>query len=237
MKFELCAASIEAIKLAKELNFNRIELCQDLEQGGLTPSYGLIEYAQAYGIETHVLIRPRPGGFFYNEDELEVIIREVINCQRSGVKGVVIGALSETGEIDKNVLTEIMEKANGMEVTFHRAFDDSIDWQRSLDVLMDFGVSRVLSSGMSSNAEIGMPILKQMVKRAAGNIQIMAGGGVNASNIQRIVKEVGPHAIHFSGTAKFQLDEDSLFSETILKVDRNKVQRILEAARQNNNVN
>jgi copper homeostasis protein len=231
MKFELCAASIEAIKLAKEKNFDRIELCQDLEQGGLTPSYGLIEYAQAYGIETHVLIRPRPGGFFYNEDELEVIIREVINCKRSGVKGIVIGALSETGEIDKNVLAEIMEKANGMEVTFHRAFDDSIDWQRSLDVLMDFGVSRVLSSGMSSNAEIGMPILKQMVKRASGNIQIMAGGGVNSSNIQRIVKEVGPHAIHFSGTAKFQLDEDSLFSETILKVDRNKVQRILEAAR------
>lgn len=229
MKFELCAASIEAIKIAKELGFDRIELCQDLEQGGLTPSYGLIEYAQAFGIETHVLIRPRPGGFYYNEDELEVILREVINCKRSGVKGIVVGALSETGEIDKNVLAEIMDKAEGMEVTFHRAFDDSIDWQRSLDVLLECGVTRVLSSGMASNAEIGLPILKQMVKRAENKIQIMAGGGINASNIRRIANEVQPHAIHFSGTSKFQLDEDSLFSETILKVDSNKVRRILEA--------
>lgn len=231
MKFELCAASIEAIKIAKEQGFDRIELCQDLEQGGLTPSYGLIEYAQAFGIETHVLIRPRPGGFFYNEDELEVILREVINCKRSGVKGVVVGALSETGEIDREVLSEIMEKAETMEVTFHRAFDDSIDWQRSLDVLLEFGVTRVLSSGMASNAEVGIPILKQMVKRADGKLQVMAGGGVNASNIQRIVNEVNPHAIHFSGTAKFQLDEESLFSETILKVDPNKVRRILDAVR------
>lgn len=231
MKLELCAASIEAIKLAKEFGFDRIELCQDLEQGGLTPSYGLIEYAQAFGIETHVLIRPRPGGFFYNEDELEVILREVINCKRSGVKGVVVGALAETGEIDREVLTEIMDKAEGMEVTFHRAFDDSIDWQRSLDTLLEFGVTRVLSSGMASNVEVGMPILKQMVKKAGNQIEIMAGGGVNASNIQRIVSEVGPHAIHFSGTAKFQLDEDSLFSETILKVDANKVKRILDAVK------
>lgn len=231
MKFELCAASIEAIKIAKELGFDRIELCQDLEQGGLTPSYGLIEYAQAFGIETHVLIRPRPGGFFYNEDELEVILREVINCKRSGVKGVVVGALSETGEIDREVLAEIMEKAESMEVTFHRAFDDSIDWKRSLDILLEFGVTRVLSSGMASNVEVGMPILKQMVKHVDGKLQIMAGGGVNASSVQRVVNEVQPHAIHFSGTAKFQLDEDSLFSETILKVDPNKVRRILDAVK------
>jgi copper homeostasis protein len=231
MKFELCAASIEAIQIAKEFGFDRIELCQDLEQGGLTPSYGLIEYAQAYGIETHVLIRPRPGGFFYNEDEIEVILREVINCKRSGVKGIVVGALAETGEIDRKAMAEIIEKAEGMEVTFHRAFDDSIDWKRSLDVLIELGVTRVLSSGMASNVEIGTPILKDMVKYSKGKIEIMSGGGVNASNIKRIVTEVGPDAIHFSGTAKFELDEESLFSETILKVDRNKVQRILSSAK------
>lgn len=231
MKFELCAASIEAVKIAKELNFDRIELCQDLEQGGLTPSYGLIEYAQAFGVETHVLIRPRPGGFVYDEDELEVILREVLNCRRIGVKGVVVGALAETGEIDRNVLSEIIEKAGEMEVTFHRAFDDSIDWQRSLDVLIELGVTRVLSSGMASNVDIGMPILKQMMNRSSGRIEVMTGGGVNASNISRIVSEINPDAIHFSGTAKFQLDEDSLFSETILKVDPLKVKRILEASK------
>ena len=92
MKFELCAASIDAIKIAKELNFDRIELCQTLEQGGITPSYGMIEYAIAYGIETHVLIRPRPGGFFYSEEEVEVMLREILNCKEMGAKGIVIGA-------------------------------------------------------------------------------------------------------------------------------------------------
>lgn len=230
MKFELCAASIEAIQVAKEFGFDRIELCQNLEQGGLTPSYGLIEYAEAFGIETHVLIRPRPGGFFYNEDELEVMIREVINCKRIGVKGIVIGALSEAGDIDQVVLREVVDKSEGMDITFHRAFDDSIDWKRSLDILMDFGITRVLSSGLSSNIEIGFPILKQMVQRADNKIEIMAGGGVNASNVSRIVEEIRPNAIHFSGTVKYHLDEDSLFSESILKVDRARVKRILEAA-------
>lgn len=230
MKFELCAASIEAIRIAKEYSFDRIELCQNLEQGGITPSYGLIEYAQAYGIETHVLIRPRPGGFVYTTDELEVIIREVINCKRSGVKGVVVGALRETGEIDKDVLQEIIEKAGDMDVTFHRAFDDSIDWKRSLDLLKDLGVERILTSGMASNVEIGTPILKELVKRSENVIEIMAGGGVNANNVAKIVQDVKPDAIHFSGTIKKQLDEESLFSESILSVDRGRVERILRAA-------
>lgn len=230
MKFELCAASLEAIRLAKELNFDRIELCQNLEQGGITPYYGMIEYAIAYGIETHVLIRPRPGGFHYSEDEVEVMLREVINCKAMGAKGVVIGALTLGGEIDQHVLTAIMDKAKGMEVTFHRAFDDSIDFKKSMDILIDFGIDRILSSGMARNVGIGMPILKEMINYSAGRIEIMAGGGVSAANIGTIKHELKPSAIHFSGTVKYQQDEDSLFSESVLKVDRARVQRILDAA-------
>jgi copper homeostasis protein len=230
MKFELCAASIEAIKLAGEFGFDRIELCQNLEQGGITPSYGLIEYAQAFGIETHVLIRPRAGGFVYDQDELEVILREVINCKRSGVKGVVVGALRETGEIDRDVLAEIMQKAEGMDVTFHRAFDDSIDWKRSLNLLKEMKVTRILTSGMAGNVEIGAPILRQLVNHADGVIEIMAGGGVNANNVGKLIQDAQPNAIHFSGTVKKLLDEESLFSESILNVDRGRVERILKAA-------
>lgn len=230
MKYELCAASLEAIRLARELNFDRIELCQNLEQGGITPYYGMIEYAIAYGIDTHVLIRPRPGGFHYSEDEKEVIIREIINCKEMGAKGVVIGALTEAGEIDKDILAEIMDKAKDMDVTFHRAFDDSIDWKKSMDVLIEFGVDRILSSGMARNVDIGMPILSEMIRYGAGRIEIMCGGGVSAANIGRMKKELNPAAIHFSGTIKFQQDEESLFSESVLKVDRARVQRILDAA-------
>lgn len=231
MKFELCAASLEAIRLAKELNFDRIELCQNLEQGGITPYYGMIEYAIAYGIETHVLIRPRPGGFNYSEDEVEVMLREIINCRDMGASGVVVGALTESGEIDKVALAEIMDKAKDMTVTFHRAFDDSFDWKKSMDILIDLKVDRILSSGMARNVEIGMPILEQMISYSNGRIEIMIGGGVNASNINKISKELCPDAIHFSGTVKYQQDEDSLFSESVLKVDKARVQRILDAAK------
>ena len=230
MRFELCAATIEAIKVAREFTFDRIELCKNLEQGGTTPSNGMIEYAIECGIETHVLIRPRPGNFSYDESEHEVILRDVLNCKEMGANGVVIGALNSAGEIDRYFLNNIMKKSNGMEVTFHRAFDDSIHWKQSLDLLIEHGVHRVLSSGMASNAEIGIPILRQMVDYSASRIQIMAGGGVNAANISKIMNEVKPDAMHFSGTSKFQMDEDSLFSDTILKVERNKVNRILVAA-------
>jgi copper homeostasis protein len=227
MKLELCAASLAAIHLAKSLNFDRIELCQNLEQGGITPSYGMIEYAIAYGIETHVLIRPRPAGFFYSEDEQEIMLREIINCKEMGASGIVIGALTESGAIDEDFLKKVMLKAAGMEVTFHRAFDDSYDWKKSLNVLIQNKVNRVLTSGLARNVEIGLPVLKEMKKYSAENIQIMIGGGVSAANAARLVNEINPDALHFSGTVKMQLDEESLFSETILKVDEARVNRIL----------
>jgi copper homeostasis protein len=230
MKFELCAASLEAISIARELSFDRIELCQNLEQGGTTPSYGMIEYAIANGIDTHVLIRPRPGGFYYSEAEVEIMYREIINCRDMGAKGVVVGVLNEAGEIDREIVEEIVEKAKGLEVTFHRAFDDSYDWKRSIDILIECGVTRILSSGLARNVEIGMPILKEMKRYADDRIQIMAGGGVNATNVHRLVNELQPDAIHFSGTAKVQTDEESLFSESVLQVDPQKVRRILDAA-------
>lgn len=227
MEIELCAASIEAIQIAKKFNFDRIELCQNLEQGGMTPSPGLIEYALAYGVETHVLIRPRPGGFGYNWDEIEIILRDIRECKAIGAHGVVIGALNERGLIDEKVVGLMVEQAAGLEVTFHRAFDDTFDFDKSLDKLIDLGVNRVLSSGLSRNIDLGLPILKKMIEYANGRIEIMAGGGINTSNIKKIREDTHPDAIHFSGTKIHLLDEESMFSEKILKVNEEKVQRIL----------
>ncbi|MDG1147911.1 MAG: copper homeostasis protein CutC [Crocinitomicaceae bacterium] len=226
MKLELCAASIEAIQIAKELNFDRIELCQSLEQGGLTPSLGLVDYALAHGVETHVLIRPRPGGFVYSQGEIELMIRNIIACGELGAQGVVIGALNKRGEIDKESISLMIENAKGMEVTFHRAFDDTANYKKSLDVLIDLGVKRLLSSGLEVNVERGMENLREMVDYARGRIEIMTGGGVNLSNVSNIVKEVKPDAIHFSGTKKILLDEGSMFSETILKPDRERIRKV-----------
>jgi copper homeostasis protein len=229
MKLELCAASLAAIHLAKSLNFDRIELCQNLEHGGITPSYGMIEYAIAYGVETHVLIRPRPGGFFYSEDEQEIMLREIINCKEMGASGIVIGALTEAGAIDEDFLKKVMQKAVGMEVTFHRAFDDCYDWKKALTVLSNYGVNRVLTSGLARNVDLGMSVLKEMKAFSSGKLQIMIGGGVSAANAYKLVNEINPDALHFSGTVKMQLDEESFFSENVLKVDEARVKRILTA--------
>lgn len=228
MKVELCAASLEAIRIAKEFEFSRIELCQNLEQGGITPSIGMIEYAIAYGIETHVLIRPRPGGFTYNDEEKEVIIRDILACRSIGVNGIVFGA-TINNEIDKEIVKEIVSKCEGMQFTFHRAFDDCVDWKKSMDTLVEMKVNRILSSGLSGTVDKGFEILKRMVQYAEGRIEIMPGGGVSASNISRIANEIKPSAIHFSGTIKKFQDEDSLFSEECLQVDKERVKRILNA--------
>ncbi len=228
MKIELCAASIEAIGIARRYDFDRIELCQNLEQGGMTPSPGFIEYALACGLQTHVLVRPRSGGFVYNRDEIEIMLRDISECKNVGAHGVVIGALNEFGLIDEFALELMVSKAQGMEVTFHRAFDDCTNWEKGLESLIKAGVSRVLTSGTAKNAETGIPILIKMMEKAQGRIEIMCGGGINSENVKKIITEVKPDAIHFSGTVKAIQDEESLFSESILKVDEKRVKRILE---------
>jgi copper homeostasis protein len=229
LQLELCAASVEALTLAKTHGFDRIELCQNLEQGGLTPSAGLIGQALNLGLETHVLIRPRAGGFYYEQAEIEVIQREIKFCKNLGVQGVVVGLLKSNFELDKSLLQDLMQLAPELDWTFHRAFDESLDWKRSLDVLMELGFKRVLTSGFASNVEIGLPILLQMCLYANGRIEIMAGGGVNAGNIAKLAQIPNLAAVHFSATQKELLDEDSAFSETILKVSETRLKRILSA--------
>lgn len=228
MKVELCAASTEAIVLAAQYKFDRIELCQNLEQGGMTPSPGFIEYALACGVETHVLVRPRPGGFRYSERDLEIILRDIRECKAIGAHGVVVGAIDETGWINQKALEQMLLQADGMTVTFHRAFDDLVSIERGLDQLIDLGVNRVLSSGLASNVELGINNLKAMVEYADGRIEIMAGGGVNVANIARIEREAQPDAIHFSATQKHPLDESSRFSEDVLQVSEHRLTRLLE---------
>ena len=235
IKIELCAASIEAIEIARKLNIDRIELCQDLEQGGLTPSAGLIQYAISKGIETHVLIRPRAGGFHYSEMELEVILNDILIAKKLGAKGIVVGVLQANFELDIAALQKIKAVSEGLELTFHRAFDESIDWKKSIDALVELGFNRILTSGFASNIEIGMGILKQMTAYAKDRIEIMPGGGVSAANINKLISYIQPSGVHFSGTTKQILDKDSHFSETILRVDEKRVRRILESLKSNQN--
>lgn len=231
MKIELCAASQEAIQIASDLKIDRIELCQNLDQGGLTPSAGMIKYAKDLGLKTHVLLRPRAGGFHYSEEEIKMILNDVQFCKGFGVEGIVIGFLQSNFEIDQEAIERINTIRGNLELTFHRAFDDTIEWRRSLDKLISCGVDRLLTSGFASNVDIGFQNLIEMTNYAKGRLEIMPGGGVNAGNILKIRREVNPTSIHFSGTIKVLMDEDSAFSESLLKADINRISKICDLIR------
>jgi len=119
-------------------------------------------------------------------------------------------------------------QAADMEITFHRAFDDLTRYEKGIDKLIDIGFDRVLSSGLARNVDMGLDHLKRMKEYADGRIQVMCGGGVNASNIARLRDELQPDAIHFSATHKVVLDEESKFQETVLAIDEKKLARILQ---------
>jgi copper homeostasis protein len=228
MKLELCAGNELAIRIAHQLSFARIELCQQLEIGGITPSFGLQEFSKNI-IETHVLIRPRGGNFDYNADEKEVILKD-IHCSKSiGIHGIVIGALNQYNELDETFLKEIIQLSGSLSITFHKAFDEVKDWRSGMEKLIELGFKRILTSGQALNASAGIEQLIEMKNVAANRIEIMVGGGVNAKNILEIKTKVNPDAIHFSGTSMKKLGENPRYAIETLQPDLVKITEMLFA--------
>lgn len=196
---EICAGSVESAIAARDGGAQRIELCAALEIGGITPSAGIIaEARKVEGLALNVIIRPRGGDFLYNSYEAESMIHDIQLCKKLGVDGVVIGALTADGDIDTSLCRRLIDAADGMSVTFHRAFDMCRNPQQALEELIALGCDRVLTSGQATTAETGIPLLKELVEQAAGRISIMPGCGVNSGNAAMILQETGATEIHAS---------------------------------------
>lgn len=196
---EICAGSIESAVAARDGGAQRIELCAALEVGGVTPSAGLIaEARKVEGLILNVIIRPRGGDFLYNEYEVACMEEDIITCKRLGVDGVVIGALTADGDIDTATCKRLIDAADGMSVTFHRAFDMCRNPQKALEELVALGCHRVLTSGQAPTAEAGIEQLEKLVKQADGRIIIMPGCGVNSNNAKNILQATGAKEIHAS---------------------------------------
>lgn len=199
MKLEICAGSWASALAAKSGGAYRVELCSGLDEGGLTPSAGLIRKVCALeGIKKHVLIRPRGGDFLYSRDEKEIILDDIKRACDMGADGVVVGALLADGSIDIDFLHECVKTAGGVNVTFHRAFDLCAKPFEALEQICDAGCNRILTSGRAANAEVGIPMLRQLVEKAAERLIIMPGCGVSPRNAARIVHETGAREIHAS---------------------------------------
>ncbi len=228
MKLELCVTDLAGIHLAKKYKFDRIELCVNLEQGGTTPSNGLVLLALQQKLETHVLIRPRAGGFSYDDQEKETLLAEIHGLMDLPVSGFVVGALKSNKEVDTTLLGEIRKLTRQKELTFHRAFDEMAEWQDGVEILKYFQFKRVLTSGRAANVEAGMNNFAEIKEVFGEKIELMTGGGVNPQNIAQIKKQVEPHAIHFSAVTKREA-ENSKFATNRMKIDENKLVEMLTA--------
>ncbi len=206
MRIEICANSAASAEFAQKGGAYRVELCAGIPEGGTTPSMGEISMARDVLKETklHVIIRPRGGDFLYSEMEQEIMLRDVKMAKELGADGVVFGCLTAEGDIDIPFMKRLMEASEGVNVTFHRAFDMCRDPKNALEQLIELGVGRVLTSGQKATAELGIPLLKELVDQAAGRIIIMPGCGVNAGNIRRIADETGAQEFHFSGRSALE---------------------------------
>lgn len=197
---EACCQDLESVAHAVEAGAKRIELCQNLACGGITPTDDMIRMALelAGKVPVNVLVRPRAGDFVYSPEEVQQMIDSIRKCKELGVNGVVIGALKENGSIDKAVMAQLIMEARPLHITFHRAFDECSDPCNALEVIIRLGIERLLTSGHKANAYEGRYALKDLVKQAASRIVIMPGCGITADNLEEIAYASGASEFHGS---------------------------------------
>jgi copper homeostasis protein len=196
---EACVANIESAIAANEAGADRLELCNMLGAGGITPSFGFIEKVlKRVSVPVHILIRPREGDFLYSDDEYEIMIRDIRSCKEMGVAGVVIGMLKENGSIDMERCTSLVNEAGPLSVTFHRAFDLASDAFTSLEEIIQLKCARILTSGQRASAMHGAGFISGLIKQAEGRIIIMPGGGIDDKNISQLRKMTMANEFHLS---------------------------------------
>ena len=196
---EVCAGDLTSAQAAAQGGAQRIELCSALQLDGLTPSAETIEGARRIeGLKLHVLIRPREGDFAYDEAETDSMLRDIRLAHQLGADGVVIGALTSDGDIDIPLCRRLIDAAQDMQVTFHRAFDECADVERGLEDVIALGCERLLTSGHAPDAFAGRLTLARLVRQAAGRIIILAGRGVRPGNIDAIASASSAPEFHSS---------------------------------------
>jgi copper homeostasis protein len=196
---EIAANSLGSALAAQAGDADRIELCENLGEGGCTPSYGTLAVVrERLRIPVFVLIRPRGGDFLYSEAEREVMLRDIEACARLGCDGVVIGALDADGDVDVATCQSLRSAAGKLETTFHRAFDAARDQARALEDVVALGCQRVLTSGGASNALAGAETIAALHGQARGRAALMAGAGVTPANLRELIQRSGVREVHAS---------------------------------------
>ncbi|MGE8081253.1 copper homeostasis protein CutC [Peribacillus loiseleuriae] len=224
MVMEVIAISLTDAKAAQEAGADRIELVTGIAEGGLTPSYAMIEHVcSKLNIPVNVMIRPHSQSFHYDREDVKIMVTDIQVCKKLGASGIVIGALTEDRCIDQETLNRLIEASEGLDITFHRAFDEVQDQWRALDILMPYKeISRILTSGGKSKASAAIMEIQSLIQRSAdSHIEIMPGSGLTPDNFSSFIGQVNVSEVHFGSGVRHQ----SSFSNFI---DLKKIQKVKE---------
>ncbi|GEB35264.1 copper homeostasis protein CutC [Brevibacillus parabrevis] len=205
MLVEVIATSVEDAKRAERGGADRLELISGILEGGLTPSWGLIEAAvKAVSIPVNVMVRPHSQSFCYTKDELRVMKEDVRVVRELGAAGVVFGMLTPDKQLDRDGLELLLEEANGLNVTFHRAFDEAVSQLEALDILLQYPqVKTILTSGGKRTAMEGADCIAELVRKTENStLSILAGSGLSATNAPELIGLTGVREVHFGTAAR-----------------------------------
>lgn len=207
IKVEVCVDSIVSALTAQTCGAWRVEFCNNMSEGGITPSVGqIVEIRKKLNIKLNVIIRPRGGDFVYTEEEFSAMCYDVKMCGENRCDGVVIGILTPNGRVDMvrcRVLVDIA-RAYNMSVTFHRAFDVSENLEEALEDVVALGCDRLLTSGGKATAEEGIEVLAKLMRQAARRIIVMPGSGITPENVAKVITTTGCREIHGTFRSKHE---------------------------------
>jgi copper homeostasis protein len=185
---EIACFNCESALIAQSAGADRIELCLNYKEGGISPPQELIkEVREKIQLPIHVMIRPRAGDFFYSKEEIEKMEQIILYCKNTRINGVVIGLLTKNKTIDVKACKNLTELSRPMSVTFHRAIDESMNIYDSIHNLINMGIERVLTSGGKSMALNAINQLTDLQNKFGSKINIMPAGGVRSSNLKQIL--------------------------------------------------
>jgi len=194
---EVSVETAQAAVAAERGGAQRIELCAQLNVGGLTPSEKLVRLTrESVRVPIFAMIRPRPDDFVYSQEELSQMRRDIVAVQRLGMDGIVLGILTRERHVDINRTRELVIAAQPLPVTFHRAFDDVADVNAALDDVIETGAARILTSGGAASAAAGIENVARLVAAAGQRVLILPGGGINASNALHVARQSGARELH-----------------------------------------
>ncbi|MCU4189047.1 copper homeostasis protein CutC [Flavobacterium sp. HXWNR29] len=198
-KIEIACFNLESALIAQKVGADRVELCADMSVGGTTPTIEIIQQAREHlTIDLYVMIRPRGGDFVYSMHEIMYMYLDILEFKDIGVDGFVFGILTNDGKIDIEVNKALVDLAKPFPCTFHRAFDEVLDYENALEDVISCGFSTILTSGTFSNVMEGKEVLKQLVIQANNRIEIMPGGGLRSINISALNEMVDANWYHSS---------------------------------------